>query len=147
MTRESHYFGAVGKAATAVGAHGKVPVNVRAERKKTKETEVPESPSNTHHTYPSPKGPGTSDSTTLGTKTPIHRPSENTLGLNYPRCLIWALVKTPIAFMRGKPRKDPGGLFFNQTWFGWQCLECGQLYPVRKSKRSESWAKRDGARF
>lgn len=86
-------------------------------------------------------------SATLGTKTPIHRPSENTLGLNYPRCLIWALVKAPIAFMRGKPRKEPGGLFFNQTWFGWQSLECGQLYPVRKSKRSESWAKRDGARF
>lgn len=146
MTSESHYFGAVGKAAIAAGAHGKVPVNVRAERQKTEETEVLESPRHITHIHLL-KALVPPDSAILWTKTPIHRPSENTLGLNYPRCLIWALVKAPIAFMRGKPRKEPGGLFFNQTWFGWQCLECGQLYPVRKSKRSESWTKHDGACF
>lgn len=60
MASESHYFGAVGKAATAAGVHGKATINVRAEKQKTEKTEVPESPPKTHHTYPSLKGPGTS---------------------------------------------------------------------------------------
>lgn len=50
MASESHYFGAVGKAATAAGVHGKATINVRAERQKTEKTEVPESPTKTHHT-------------------------------------------------------------------------------------------------
>lgn len=50
MASESHYFGAVGKAAAAAGVHGKATINVRAKRQKTEKTEVPESPSKTHHT-------------------------------------------------------------------------------------------------